>query len=64
LQGDNDGVRIAEDATNGGRGGEAWEGVEIVESSENGHAAIVTSFATREKTKNPTKTREISASEA
>jgi hypothetical protein len=64
VQRENDGVGIAEDATNGGRGDEAWEGVEVVETSENGHAAIVTSFAAREKTKQPTKTSGFIASEA
>lgn len=64
TKGEDDGVWIAEDATNRGGGDEAREGVEIVQTSENGHAAIVTSFATRGKTITLTKTREIRASEA
>jgi hypothetical protein len=41
-----DGEAIAEEAADGGGGDEAREGVEVVESSEIGHAAIVTSSAT------------------
>jgi hypothetical protein len=63
-QGENDGVGVAEEAADGGGGDEAGKRVEVVESSENGHAAIVTSFAGPEKTKTPTKTRRFSASEA
>jgi hypothetical protein len=61
TEGEDDGEGITEDATNGGDRDEAWEGVKVVEPSEIGHAAIVTSFTTREKTKTPTKTREIRA---
>jgi hypothetical protein len=59
---EDDGIRVPEEAADRGGGDEAREGVEVVESRENGHAAIVTSFATREKTTTPTKTREISVS--
>jgi hypothetical protein len=62
TEGDDDRVRIAEDAANGGSGNEARKGVEIVESGELGHAAIVTSFAGREKTKTATKIWEFKAS--
>ena len=54
LQGDDDGIGVAKEPTNSGRGREAGEGVEIVESREFGHAAIVTGFARGEKAKNPT----------
>lgn len=64
TKGEDDGEGIAEEAADRGGGDEARETIEVVESSENGHAAIVTSFATGEKTKTPTKTREIRASEA
>jgi hypothetical protein len=64
TKGEHDGVGITEEAADGGGGDEAGDGVEIMESREIGHAAIVTSFATQEKTKTPTKTREIRASEA
>ena len=57
LEGDDDGVRIAEDAANRRGGGEAWERVQVVESDEVGHAAIVTGFAGPEKTKAATKIR-------
>lgn len=59
---DNDGVGIAEDAANGCGGDEAWEGVEVVESREIGHASIVTSFADHEKTKTATKIWQFKAS--
>ena len=61
-EGDDDGVGIAEDAANGRRGREAGEGVEVAESREIGHGAIVTGFRGREKAEIPTKTREFKLS--
>jgi hypothetical protein len=61
-KGDQDGVRIAEDAANGCDGDKAWERIEVAEPGEIGHAAIVTGFAGPEKTKTATKTREFNAS--
>ena len=52
---DDDGVGIAEEAANGRRGDEARERVEVAESAEVGHAAIVTSLAPAKSAKSPRK---------
>jgi hypothetical protein len=57
---DDDRVGIAEDAANGRGRDEAWECVEVAEPGEIGHAVIVTNFASGEKHKTATKTREFS----
>ena len=57
--GNDDGIRITEDAVYRCSGSEAGERVEVVETGEVGHSAIVTDFAGQEKTKNPTNRREF-----
>ena len=51
FEGDQDGVGVAEDAPDGGRGNETREAVEVAELAEVGHARIVTTFASAEKSK-------------
>ena len=57
TEADDDGVGIAEEAANGRGGYEARERVQVAESAEVGHAAIVTSLAPGEKCKIATKIR-------
>jgi hypothetical protein len=57
LEGDDDGSRIAEDAADAFERDEAGKAVEVAESGEIGHAAIVMVFRCPEKAKTASNSR-------